>query len=99
MLAPPVGGILSSFVVLYIHFHTKSGMKALSTNIAATFYCSGGTPPSYSAEPACPWHPVSFGQIAPSTAIALYSNSDLRSLGSMQYSNQNCIAIKLRGLN
>ena len=55
-----------------------SGMKALSASRAEMFYCLGGTPPSCRAEPASPWHPVrAFGQMASSTAIALYSSSDL----------------------
>ena len=65
-----VGCILSLFVVLYMHFHIISGMKALSTNRAATSQCSGLLRLAR--------HLVRvFGCMAPSTAIALISSSNL----------------------
>ena len=52
-----MGWMLSIFVIV-THFHIISGVKALQTNKAATFYCLGGTPPSCRAEPVSPWHLV-----------------------------------------
>ena len=74
----PVGWILSLFVVLTYISILISGMKALSTNRAATFQCWDSTPMSCTA---------------PSTAIALFSSSDMCSLGNMQFLNENCIAM------
>ena len=38
-------------------------------------------------------HMELFGQMAPTTTIALIFSSDLWSLGSIEYSNENCIAM------
>ena len=53
----PSGMDLKYICYCYTHFYVIRGVKALQTNRAATFKCSGGTPTPCEAEPASPWHP------------------------------------------
>ena len=54
----PLGVNFKYICFHYTDFHKLSGVRALQTNRAARFQCSGGTPPSCRSEPTSPWHLV-----------------------------------------